>query len=146
MCWNVLELSNFYTVESFCRAYCFLFQLDLLITICGVFFSLFSVMMADDGGLLCILSDIHMYLHIELNLLGLSTASLNKLRRHSVLWRFPVGLSCVHIWKNWYSGMKNNLKPTLIYNINFNNTLNSEMRVSLYKLSIIKIYSMYCIF
>jgi len=85
MCWNVLELSNFYTVESFCRAYCFLFQLDLLITICGVFFSLFSVMMADDGGLLCILSDIHMYLHIELNLLGLSTASLNKLRRHSVL-------------------------------------------------------------
>jgi len=42
--------------------------------------------------------------------------------------------------------MKNNLKPTLIYNINFNNTLNLEMRVSLYKLSIVKIYSMYCIF
>jgi len=40
MCWNVLELSNFYTVESFCRAYCFQFQWDLLITICGRFFFL----------------------------------------------------------------------------------------------------------
>jgi len=104
-------------------------------------------MMADDGGLLCILSGIHMYLHIELNLLGLSTASLNKLRRHSVP---DVFLLDYHVSIYERIGIlelkKNTLKPTPLYNISFNNTLNSEMRLSLYKLSIIKIYSIYCIF